>query len=128
MGLKKKIGDFTSKEEVTVEKVIEIKNCLLEKLDCEDFLHNVESGYTAFDDMVVAYYDYLDGGIGSVYVYLSVSKDGSEYFIEYGIASENEGHVTPEGFVSFGEEDRLLAVLKETILASTKEFAASHKK
>ena len=120
--VEKRIGDFKSMESVTIPKIIQRRDRWIKTTDLRKFLQNVERGLTAYDDMILAYYDYRNGGIGSVYVYLSVNENGEDYELEYAIASEYNGDVTVEGYVSIGDEDILLTTLNNVLLANIKVF------
>lgn len=125
--LAKKVGDFTSNKDkdLTVEGIKKRKDELLKKTDLKEFLDDVERGYTFFDELMVAYYDYLDGGIGSTYIFISVSEDLDEggFDTSYAVASEYNGDITVEEYIPIGDEERLLDVFNDTLIANTKEFA-----
>lgn len=124
--LSKKVGDFSAKKDWTVEAIKRKKDLILKKTDLKEFIAEVDGGFRFFDDLMVAYYDYLNGGIGSTYIFLSVSEDLDEkdgYSVSYAIASEYQGEVTVDGYIPIGEEERLLSAFKDTLLANTKEFA-----
>lgn len=124
INLARKIGNFncSKKEEIDQEFIIKRKEELLKNLDAQSFLEKVESGLTPFDDLMVVYYDYQHGGIGSVYVYISITNEEEGYEEQYGIASEFQGSVTVEECIPFGNEQHLLVALKDTLLTHTKEF------
>lgn len=126
MTLMKKIGDFSSQKEINSNDILKSKEHFEEHVNFEDFLNHVEAGLIAYDDMVVAYYDYLDGGIGSVYVYLNVYRTDNDIQVNYSVATEYNGHIEEKRSIPLGEEEQLLSTLQHTLVSATKEFAKLH--
>lgn len=121
--LGKKVDDFKGKQELTVEEIIKRKNNIVSHLNPEEFLEQVELGVSDYDDLIVAFYDYGDGGTGSVFVYISIYEEKGKIQMEYTIASEFQGEVEMLDIVPFGSEQELLSMLQETLISESKRFS-----
>lgn len=128
MGIKldKKIGDFLSKVEIDSSYILQKRKEFESEINFKEFLEDVEEGRTWFDELMLVIYDYRNGGIGSVYVYLNVYR---EDYVEretiekqYAIATEYSGDVQIIEYVPLGEEEKLLSNLKQIILKATNQF------
>ena len=125
MRLPRKIGDFTADCDITVEMIRNKKNHYLKETDLQSFLEDVEGGRADYDDLVLARYDYLDGGLGSVYAYLLIYDSGDGIRTVYAVNQEYLGNETTVAEVPIGEEERLLEVIREVAEKATRGFAES---
>lgn len=117
--LPEQVGDFKAIRGLTVERLKENMKREMAKVDIDEFVAN--EGYMSEADIVFAYYDYKDGGLGSTFIHPSLI--GGE--VGYTICSELNGYLTEEGIFPIGKEEDVLQAYHDTMIINTKEFPLS---
>lgn len=118
--LPKIVGDFQADKETSIEEIKELVNRYVKTSDPKELLER----QVFVDDITLAHYDYLDGGIGSTCIFLGVTRDDdeSEPYFYYGICSELEGRSEFNDELSLEEVDELFDIFIDTLMINTNQF------